>query len=117
FFDDRIGVALTAIEQSNSHSVASYRHGWSGFERFGDATNTTLANDEIGLANGDVVNNGDGLNADSLHAVLAGSAGYYIDDLEQDRKNYQLTFQARPLDNLTVTWDRLNAQLEHEVHG
>lgn len=117
FLDDRIGLALTAVEQSNSHSVASFRHGWSGFERFGDAQNQTLANDELGLTAGDVVNNGNNLSNSSLHSVLAGSTGYYIDDLEQTRKNYQITFQARPMDNLTLTWDRTIANLEHEVNS
>ena len=44
------------------------------------------------------------------------ASGYYIDDLEQTRDNFQVTFQARPLDNLTATVDYLSAEMQHEVN-
>lgn len=111
WLDDRIGLAVTAIDSSLNHTVASYRHQWSGFERFGSSI-TTPANDELGLPAGDEVS---GVQNGTLLSTLNGSAGYYIDDLEQERKNYQLTFQARPIDNITLTLDYTNASLRHEV--
>lgn len=114
WLDDRIGLAVTAIESSLNHTVASYRHQWSGFEAFGSGV-TTPANDELGLVAGDVINGGRNVPDGTLISTLNGAAGYYIDDLEQERKNYQVTFQAQPLDNLTLTVDYTNAQLRHEV--
>ena len=42
-----------------------------------------------------------GIEAGTLIANINGAAGYYINDLEQERDNFKLTFQARPFDNLT----------------
>jgi TonB-dependent receptor len=130
WFDDRIGVALTAIRSDLSHTVGSFRHQWSAFEAFGD--HSTPGNDEEEISAhfdntpysagsyGDMVNNQGGLNGqglpdDTLMSVLNGNTGYHIDELEQERNNYQLTFQARPLDGLTVTLDTTKSELEHEV--
>lgn len=113
WLDDRIGLAVTAIDTSLNHTVASFRHQWSGFEEFGSEI-TTPANDELGLPGGDVVT---GVSNGTLLSTLNGSTGYYIDDLEQERKNYQLTFQARPMNFLTLTVDYTNSQLRHEVNS
>lgn len=146
FLDDRIGVALTAIRNNNTHQVGSFRHQWSGFEAFGDTENSTPGNDEEvfdaahfpadcdaaahnnrdncypdgiygDLVNGEGALTGQGLTDGTLMSVLNGSAGYYIDQLEQERDNFQLTFQARPVDALTLTADWTMSRLEHEVRS
>jgi len=142
FFDDRIGVSLTAIRSNMSHAVGSFRHQWSGFEAFGDTENPTPGNDEEafdavhfapgGAGNkwngyptgyyGDVVNGegaltGQGLADGTLMSVLNGNAGYYLDELEQERDNFQLTFQARPVDGVTLTADWTMSSLEHQVYS
>jgi TonB-dependent receptor len=119
WMDGKVGLSLTAVQQSMEHTVASYRHTWSGFEAYGDLS--TNANNE----SDDIVN---GVSATALEdplfgygetliSTINGGAGYYIDDLEQDRRNLQLTFQARPADNLTLTLDATNSRLEHEVRS
>lgn len=138
FLDDRVGVSMTAIRSNMSHAVGSFRHQWSGFEAYGDAVNPTPGNDELGVNDaahfapggagtkwdgypigyyGDVVNDGQGLAADTLMSVLNGNTGYYLDELEQERDNFQLTFQARPVDSVTLTADWTLSSLEHEVHS
>ena len=114
FLDDRIGVAVTAIENSSHHTVASFRHSWaSGFEAMGSNIKVQ-ANDEVGLHRPDTLTNApaDGVLIANLHQ----GAGYYIDEIDQDRTNYQVTFQARVMDNLTATLDYTSAELEHEVN-
>lgn len=128
FLDDRIGVSLSAVTNQIHHTSASFRHSWaSGFEAMGDDEFFVQANDELdtfrdganstpAIANGhpDTMTNrpADGV----LIANLKEAGGYYIDDLEQTRDNYQLTFQARVLDNLTLTADLTHAELEHEIN-
>ena len=117
FFDDRFGIALTAINSSLSHTNASFRHQWSPFEDI--AGNSLAANDEAtDVLNGVNPLTGDtGIEAGTLIANIDGAAGYYINDLEQERDNFQLTFQARPFDNLTLTYDNVVAELEHQVRS
>ena len=117
FLDDRIGIALTAISSSLSHTNASYRHQWSPFEDI--AGNSLAANDEAtDVLNGVNPLTGEtGIGAGTLIANINGAAGYYINDLEQERDNFQLTFQARPFDNLTLTYDNVVAELEHQVRS
>ena len=138
WLDDRIGLAVTAVQSDLTHTVASWRHQWSNFERFGDATHQTPGNDEADACNsghfgqgdsigvdacsyGDVVNgqnpDGSGLTEGSLMAVLNGSAGYHVDKLNQERDNLQVTFQARPMDSLTLTLDATRSELQHEVNS
>ncbi|MGB0343034.1 MAG: TonB-dependent receptor [Parvibaculales bacterium] len=114
FLDDRVGVAVTAIQNSTHHTVGSFRHSWaSGFEAMGSNIKVQ-ANDEVGLYNGDTLTNApaDGV----LIANLHDGAGYYVDEIDQDRNNYQITFQAQLMDNLTATLDYTSAELEHEVN-
>jgi TonB-dependent receptor len=117
FLDDRIGIALTAISSSLSHTNASYRHQWSPFEDI--AGNSLAANDEAtDVLNGvNPLTDETGIGAGTLIANINGAAGYYINDLEQERDNFQLTFQARPFDNLTLTYDNVVAELEHQVRS
>jgi TonB-dependent receptor len=117
FLDDRFGIALTAINSSLSHTNASYRHQWSPFETING--NTLAANNEAT----DVLNGVDPTTGDTkiedgtLIANINGAAGYYINDLEQERDNFQITLQARPFDNLTLTYDNIVAELEHQVRS
>ena len=117
FFDDRFGIALTAINSSLSHTNASFRHQWSPFESI--SGNSLDANNEAtDLLNGVNPLTGDtGIDDGTLIANINGGAGYYINDLEQDRDNFQITFQARPFDNLTLTYDNIVAELEHQVRS
>ena len=116
WFDDRLGLALTAIESSLNHRVASFRQEWSGFEATG-SDSVTPGNDEAtDMINGvSATGGGGGLPDGTLISTIFGNAGYYIDDLEQSRRNLQLTLQARPADNVTITVDSTNARLNHEV--
>ena len=148
WMDGKVGVSISAVSNNLSHTVASFRHGWSAFEPFG-ALNLT-SNDEIafdgsaspdagnpwwkhhlGIAddcnlgtsgtfcpwpaafNPDVVI--DAPANDVLISNTREASGYYVDDLEQTRDNFQVTFQARPFDNLTATVDYLSAEMQHEV--
>ncbi|MDB2699554.1 TonB-dependent receptor [Alphaproteobacteria bacterium] len=152
--DGKLGFSISAVSNNLSHTVASYRQGWSAFEPFG-ALNLT-SNDELGFPNTNP--NGEGWHAGALAASPAAQgftaadctlgtagnvcpwpagfnpdvvvnppandvlisnvregSGYYVDDLEQNRDNFQVTFQARPFDNLTATVDYLSAEMQHEV--
>jgi TonB-dependent receptor len=117
FLDDRFGIALTAINSSLSHTNASYRHQWSPFETING--NTLAANNEAtDVLNGVDPTTGDtGIEDGTLIANINGAAGYYINDLEQERDNFQITLQARPFDNLTLTYDNIVAELEHQVRS
>ena len=117
FFDNRIGIALTAINSSLSHTNASYRHQWSPFESI--SGNSLDANNEAtDLLNGvNPLTGVTGIEDGTLIANINGAAGYYINDLEQERDNFQITFQARPFDNLTLTYDNIVAELEHQVRS
>ena len=144
--DGKLGFSISAVSNNLSHTVASYRQGWSAFEPFG-ALNLT-SNDELGFANTEPGGQGWwaghlGIAADCtlgtagnvcpwpaafnpdvvinppandvLISNVREGSGYYVDDLEQSRDNFQVTFQARPFDNLTATVDYLRAEMEHEV--
>ncbi len=114
--EGKFGLALTAIQQSMEHTVASYRHQWAGFEDI--AANSIAANNEAtDLINGVSATGAVPIADGTLISTINGAAGYYIDDLEQDRRNLQITFQARPVDNLTLTVDATNSRLEHEVRS
>lgn len=117
FLDDRFGIALTSINSSLSHTNASYRHQWSPFEDI--AGNSLAANDEAtDFLNGvSPLTGNTGIEEGTLIANINGAAGYYINDLEQERDNFQLTLQARPFDNLTLTYDNIVAELEHQVRS
>ncbi|MDC0147605.1 TonB-dependent receptor [Alphaproteobacteria bacterium] len=117
FLDDRFGIALTSINSSLSHTNASYRHQWSPFEDI--AGNSLAANDEAtDVLNGvSPLTGNTGIEEGTLIANINGAAGYYINDLEQERDNFQLTLQARPFDNLTLTYDNIVAELEHQVRS
>ena len=116
WMDDRIGLAITAIESSLNHRVASFRQEWSGFEAIGSSILTPANDEATDMINGVSATGGGHLADGTLISTIFGNAGYYIDDLEQSRRNLQLTFQARPIDNVTVTVDATNARLNHEVN-
>jgi TonB-dependent receptor len=114
WFDDRIGLSLTAIDQKMDHTVASWRGRWSAFEDIADGL---PVNDEPNdTINGVAGPSFTGLPDGTLLAYPRESSGYYISDLEQDRTNFQLTFQARLADNVTFTYDRSSSELEHLVN-
>ena len=155
WMDGKVGVSISAVSNNLSHTVGSFRHGWTAFEPYGDFN--LPMNDEIGFpstdpngegwwaghlagspaaegftaadctlgTNGNVCPWPSGFNPDVVNNAPANdilvsnvreASGYYIDDLEQTRDNFQVTFQARPLDNLTATVDYLSAEMQHEVN-
>ena len=117
FMNDTLGVALTSINSSLSHTNASFRHQWSPFEKF-SAGSTAAIDEATDTVNGESATSGNtGLGADTLIANINGNTGYYINDLEQERNNFQLTVQYRPLDNVTITYDNTMAELEHMVRS
>ena len=114
WFDDRIGLALTAIDQKMDHTVASWRGRFSAFEDIADGL---PVNDESNdIINGVAGPSFTGLPDGTLLAYPREQSGYHISDLEQDRTNFQLTFQARLTDNVTFTYDRTHSELEHLVN-
>ena len=117
FLDDTLGVALTSINSSLSHTNASFRHQWSPFEKFSSGSIASI-DEATDTVNGVSATSGNtGIGADTLLATINGNTGYYINDLEQERNNFQLTLQYRPLDNVTLTYDNVVAELDHMVRS
>jgi TonB-dependent receptor len=116
FMDDRIGLAVTAINQKMNHTVASWQGGFSAFEAVGESL---AVNDEAtDTLNGAAGLSGNhGLDNDTLLAYPFQGSGYHISDLEQERENFQITFQAQLADNITFTYDHSASELEHLVRS
>lgn len=116
FMDDKIGLAITAINQKMNHTVASWQGGFSAFEAVGDSL---AVNDEAtDTLNGAAGLSGNhGLGNDTLLAYPFEGSGYHISDLEQERENFQITLQAKLADNITFTYDHSASELEHLVRS
>ena len=49
WMDGKVGVSISAVSNNLSHTVGSFRHGWTAFEPYGDFN--LPMNDEIGFVN------------------------------------------------------------------